>query len=636
MAESYAFQAEISQVLNILIHSLYKDREIFLRELISNASDALNRIRFEMLTNEDVLDKDAELAIHISVDEENKTIQISDTGVGMTAEEIVDGLGIIARSGARIFLEQAAQAEDPAVSADIIGQFGVGFYSVFMVADRVDVASRSYYPAAEAVLWSSTGDEGYQMDVSDKVNRGTDILIHLREDAHEFASIWRLQQIVRKHSDFVNFPIYIHKVGEEEKEEAQEQEEQPVNQQTAIWRRPQAEIEQEEYNKFYGSLTLDFEPPLVTLHTVADAPLQFYTLLYVPHSPERGPLTPRREPGIKLYARKILIDEYNTDLLPEYLWFLQGVVDSEDLPLNVSRETIQSNPLIAKLKSVLTRRVLSEFQKIADEEPDRYAQLWAAYSTPLKHGVVSDYASRDQLLPLLRFSTSKSDGALVTLQQVVENFAEGQSAIYYVVADDSEAAAESVHLDAFHARGIEVLYMTETIDGLLIPSLSQFEGHPFVAADSEDLDLENVGQPAPEPVEEEQIDDVSLNGLIAYVGTQLGEQVKSVRASKVLSSSPARLVTPSDAMNRHQERLYRMLEKEIQEPARILEINPHHPLIRNLAARLAAGLEDDLLARSVRLLYQGAMLADGVHPRPSSMVDDIYSLMETATRQLSD
>lgn len=632
MSETYTFQAEISQVLNILIHSLYKDREIFLRELLSNASDALNRVRFEMLTNEEVLDKEVDLAIHISVDEDNKTIQISDTGIGMTAEEIVDGLGIIARSGARMFLDHVAQTGDASISTDIIGQFGVGFYSVFMVADRVEVASRSYYPDAEAVSWSSTGDEGYQIGASDKANRGTDIFIHLREDAHEFASVWRLQQIVKKHSDFVTFPIYIHKVGEEQKEG----EAQPANQQTALWRRSPSEVAQEEHDKFYSSLTFDFQPPLLTLHAYADAPLQFYSLLYVPHSPERGPLMPRREPGIKLYARKILIDEYNTDLLPEYLWFLQGVVDSEDLPLNVSRETIQSNPLIAKLKSVITRRVLSEFQKVADGDPDQYALIWQAYSAYLKHGVVSDYANREPLLPLLRFTTSKSDGALVSLTQVVENLAEGQDAIYYVVADDVEAAAHSVHLDAFRARDIEVLYLTETIDGLLVPALGQVDGHPLVAADAEELDLENIGQPVADASEEEPIDDATLGELITYITTQLGEQVKSVRASKVLTHSPARLVTPADAMNRHQERLYRMLEKEIEAQARILEINPHHPLIRNLAARLSAGRQDDLLARSVRLLYQGAMLADGVHPRPSSIVEDVYSLMEAATQLTID
>ncbi|MBN1429211.1 MAG: molecular chaperone HtpG [Anaerolineae bacterium] len=627
MAENYAFQAEISQVLNILIHSLYKDREIFLRELISNASDALNRVRFEMLTNEDVLDKEAELEIHISVDEENKTIRISDTGIGMAAEEIVDGLGTIARSGARMFLDQVTQADDPSISADIIGQFGVGFYSVFMVAERVEVASRSYYPGAEAVLWSSTGDAGYQMEVSDKSNRGTDIFIHLREDAHEFASVWRIQQIVKKHSDFVTFPIYVHKIGGEEEAES---EAQPVNQQTALWRRSPSEVEQADHDKFYSSLTLDFKSPLRIIHTHADAPLQLYALLYIPHSPERGPLTPRQEPGIKLYARKILIDEYNTDLLPEYLWFMQGVVDSEDLPLNVSRETIQSNPLIARLKSVVTRRVLSELQKVADEDPELYAQIWEAYSGYLKHGVVSDYANREQLLPLLRFVSSKSNGALVTLDQVVENLAEGQEAIYYVVADDLVSAGQSVHLDAFRSRGIEVLYLTETIDGLLIPSLGQYEGHVFVAVDVEELDLDNVGQPAAE-TEEEPIDDATLGDLIMYITTELGDQVKSVRASKVLSSNPARLVTPADAMNRHQERLYRMLDKEIETQTRILEINSRHPLIRNLAARLAAGWQDDLLQRSVRLLYQGAMLADGVHPRPATMVEDVFSLMEAAT-----
>jgi molecular chaperone HtpG len=644
MAETHTFQAEIKQLLNILVHSLYKDREIFLREIISNASDALNRVRFEMLTNEDVFDRDADLAIHITVDEANHTILISDTGIGMTADEIVDGLGVIARSGARAFLDQVGQGEAAPTATEIIGQFGVGFYSVFMVADRVEVTSRSYRPDAEAVRWiSSGGDEGYEIEPAEKEHRGTDILIRLRDDAAEFASKWRLRDIIKRHSDYVNFPIYLGKVAAPDEEEtpddqeeaAEEHAAEPVNQQTALWRKSPDEIEQDAYNSFYSSLTLDFEPPRRVIHTRADAPLQFYALLYIPHSAERSMFTPRKEPGLKLYARKVLIDEYNTDLLPEYLWFVQGVVDSEDLPLNVSRETVQDNPLVGKLKNVLTRSVINDIKALAEHSPDDYTAFWHEFRAFLKHGAVSDYANRDRLLPLLRFASSQGEG-LVTLDEYVENLAEGQDAIYYVVADNDEAAARSVHLDAFRARGINVLYLTDTIDGLLVPSLMNYKGHAFVAVDADDLSLEGVGQTPEEAPDEETVEAGELDDLVSYITGRLGERVKSVRASKLLARGPVRLVTPAGTMDRHQERLYRMLDKEVTDTARILEINPHHPLIANLAERLHADRSDPVLERGVDMLYELAMLADGIHPNPGVLASDLLDILQLATRPNTD
>ncbi|HSM71858.1 MAG TPA: molecular chaperone HtpG, partial [Anaerolineales bacterium] len=342
--EQFSFKAETKQLLNILIHSLYKDREVFLRELLSNASDALNRMRFEMVTNKDVLDSKAELKIHIEADKDARTLTITDTGVGMTREEIIENLGTIAQSGARNFLEMAKDKKGDL--SQMIGQFGVGFYSVFMVAESVRVISRSFKPDAEAVSWYATGEDNFIIGEADKSERGTRIEIKLKEDASEFAEEFRLKNIIHKHSDYIGFPIYM---GDEEK---------PVNKQTSLWRTPKQEVTEEQYKEFYKQTTLDFEDPLTHIHMITDAPVQLYALLYIPSKAERGVFSLRKDDGLKLYTRNILIDEYNKDLLPEYLRFVQGVVDSEDLPLNVSRETVQSSGLMLRLKKVLTGQVM--------------------------------------------------------------------------------------------------------------------------------------------------------------------------------------------------------------------------------------------------------------------------------------
>lgn len=633
-SQSHTFQAEIKQLLHILVHSLYKDREIFLRELISNASDALNRVQFEMLTNPDVLDPETDLYVHITVDKDQNLLRIADTGVGMTADEMIDALGVIARSGARAFLESVSAAENSSenssIATDIIGQFGVGFYSVFMAAEKVEVISRSYRLDAQAAMWVSTGGEGYDILPADKTTRGTEVVVYLRDDAKEFADEWRLKEIIRRHSDYVQFPIY---VGQPEpQDEGEEPVWQPANQQTAIWRRASGQVEEEEYHKFYQSLTFDFDPPALTLHSQGDAPIQYYALLFIPSSPERSLFSLRREPGLKLYARKVLIQDRTTDLLPDYLRFVHGVVDSEDLPLSVSRETIQSNALVGKLRQVLSRRVLSELQRLAGDEPERYEAIWRAWSGFLKQGVIAEFADRERLLPLLRFTSTHSEGGLITLDQYVERMADGQQAIYYLVANDLDSAAYSVHLEPFRERGIEVLYLVETVDGFLIPALGQYKDHEFIAADAADLDLSGVGQKPEAESPEQSLPPDDVAALVEYVKGQLGDQVEAVRVSRVLSGSPARLVAPKGSLDRHQQRLYQMLDKEFDSPPRILEINPSHPIIRNLSARLESNAEDETLSTAVRLLYQNALLADGLHPNPAQMVGDIQALLERATQ----
>ena len=408
MSEQHTFQAETQQLLNILIHSLYTEKEIFLRELISNASDALNRLQFEMLTNDAVIDAQAELAIHIEVDEEANTLTISDSGIGMNRDEIVAGLGTIAKSGARAFID--AMQEKPESAADIIGQFGVGFYSAFMVAKQVDVISRSYRPEDEAVKWSATGGVSYSLEAGERDARGTSVVLHLKDDEKEFAREFRLKDIIRRHSDYVAFPI---RVGDDE---------EPTNKQQAIWRRSPSEVEDEEYDSFYKMLTMDFAGAGRHIHMRADVPMQFYALLYLPGSAEQNMFSPRNEPGLKLYARKVLIEEYNRELLPEYLSFVQGVVDSEDLPLSVSRESIQATRVMASLKKTVTRRVLNELKRMARNDRDKYLKFFGEFGAFLKQGLVVEHDDRGDLESLLFFQTTHDDdpNAYHSLDEVVE------------------------------------------------------------------------------------------------------------------------------------------------------------------------------------------------------------------------
>ena len=390
--ENLEFKAEVQQLLNILSRSLYKERDIFLRELVSNASDALHRLQFEMLTNQNILDPDVELAIHVDFDEEAQTLTISDTGIGMTREEMIQNLGTIAHSGAMSFLKGL---EDGQKLDDIIGQFGVGFYAVFMVAEEVRVTSHSYQPEAESWLWTSSGDSTYTLTPSDKADRGTVIEVQLKEDSLEFTSAWRLEQIIKKHSNYVGFPIY---VGDK-----------VANQQTAVWRMSTSEVEDSEYNEFYRQLTLDFQDPLCHIHVSADAPVEVRSILFIPQSSDQAMFSRLTDYGLKLYSRKILIQENNKDLLPEYLRFVEGVVDSADIPLNVARETVQNSRTIGHIKKALRGRLIKSLRTMGEEQPEDYAKFWGAWGMFIKEGVATDYSGRDDLLPLLRFQTTKSE-----------------------------------------------------------------------------------------------------------------------------------------------------------------------------------------------------------------------------------
>src|SRR5215216_5719403 len=607
-AQSFHFKAETKQLLNILIHSLYKDREVFLRELLSNASDALNRLRFEMVTNQDVLNPAAELSIHIEVDKEARLLTIQDTGIGMTKEEIIENLGTIAQSGARKFLE--ASKDKSTDLTQVIGQFGVGFYSVFMVADWVRVTARSYNPSEKAVSWYATGEDNYEVGPADMTERGTKVEIKLKEDASEFADEYRLKNIIHKHSEYITFPIY---VGEDQ---------QAVNKQTSIWRTSRQSVTEEQHKDFYKQLTLDFEDPLLHIHVVTDAPVQLYALLYVPGKGERGIFSPRREDGLKLYSRNILIDEYNKDLLPEHLRFVQGVVDSEDLPLNVSRETVQATGLMARLKKVITGQIMKELESLAKNDAEKYQMFWREFGVYLKQGVATNSAEGESIYPLLRFKTNLHPEAWSSLSDYVQRMKPDQKEIFFIVGDDPKSVLRSPHLDYFQQQGTEVLLLTEPIDSFMLMGLRKYN----------DYELKNVvqaeiGEQPKETEQQEQIPQDDFGKLVERFKQVLGERVMDVRASNRLSQSVARLVDAEGALNPELQRVYKYLGKEYEVPKQVLELNPSHVILKKL---LALDSSSELGTLIVEQIYDSALLVEGLHPDPSSMASRVQQIIEAA------
>jgi molecular chaperone HtpG len=609
-SQQFAFKAETKQLLNILIHSLYKDREVFLRELLSNASDALNRLRFEMVTNHNVLDSNAELCIRIKADKEARTLIIQDTGIGMTREEMIENLGTIAQSGARKFLD--ATKDQKVDFSQVIGQFGVGFYSVFMVAEWVRITSHSFNPEAEAVSWYATGDDSYQIDRAEMSERGTKIEVKLKEDAAEFAEEYRIKNIIHKHSDYIGFPIYV-----DEGKEA-------VNKQTSLWRTSKQEVTDEQYKDFYRQTTLDFEDALTHIHISTDAPVQLYALLFIPSKLDRGLFALRKDDGLKLYSRNILIDEYNKDLLPEYLRFVQGVVDSEDLPLNVSRETVQSSGLMQRLKKVLTGQVFKELENLAKNIAEKYQTFWQEFGVYLKQGVAASPADAESINPLLRFKTNLNPETWSSLDEYISRMKEGQKEIYYIVGDDPKSVLRSPHLDYFHSLGTEVLLLTDPLDSFMLMGLHKYK----------DFELKNVAQvevdekkKPKEQAEAEKIADNDFNTLVERFKQVLGERVTDVRASNRLYQSVARLADADANANPELQRVYKYLGKEYEIPKKVLELNPSHAILKSLL-KLESGSE--LQNIIIEQIYESALLVEGLHPDPSSIAPRVQQIIEAA------
>jgi len=608
------FKAETRQLLNILIHSLYTEREIFLRELISNASDALSRMNFEMLTNREVLDPDAELAINITTDSNASTITISDTGIGMTSDELGENLGTIAHSGARAFISAAQQAVNNI--SDIIGQFGVGFYSAFMVAEWIRVISRSFLPDAEAATWYCTGEDTFTVEPGDRSNRGTSVIIKLKEDAKEFLEESRLREVIKKHSDFISFPIYL---GEQKEQ---------VNKQTALWRQMPRKVEEKDYEDFYHQLTLDYSVPLTHIHLSVDAPVQMYAILYIPSKAEKNIFSLRKEEGVQLYSSNVLIQEYCKDVLPEYYRFIQGVVDSEDLPLNVSRETIQANKIMVNLKQLITSKITAALQGIAKDEPQKFSQFWDEFGRYLKEGVAIEQTEPEALYPLLRFHTTPILDQWSSLDDYVERMKPDQKDIYYILGDDEHSVVYSPHLDIIKKHGLEVLLLTEPIDAFMIVRLAKFKDHALVNVSSSNLTLPTLEQDA-ETETAPNLDPSDWITLIDRFKSQLGEKVSDVRMTDRLSASPARLVDAEGAPNQEMQRVYRLLREDFPAPKKIMELNPKHPILIQLNT-----LPDDveLSHMIIDQIYEDALLIEGLHPDPAGMIERIQKIIEAAIK----
>ncbi|MHA6637441.1 molecular chaperone HtpG [Stutzerimonas frequens] len=610
--ETLGFQTEVKQLLHLMIHSLYSNKEIFLRELISNASDAADKLRFEALAKPELLEGGAELKIRLSFDKEAKTVTLEDNGIGMSREDVIAHLGTIAKSGTADFLKNLSG--DQKKDSHLIGQFGVGFYSAFIVADKVDVYSRrAGTPASEGVHWSSKGEGEFEVATVDKPERGTRIVLHLKKGEEEFADGWRLRNIVKKYSDHIALPIELPKEplssleSDEEKDKPAETEWETVNRASALWTRPRSEVKDEEYQEFYKHVAHDFENPLSWSHNKVEGKLEYTSLLYVPG---RAPfdLYHREAPkGLKLYVQRVFIMDQADEFLPLYLRFVKGVVDSNDLSLNVSREILQKDPVIDSMKSALTKRVLDMLEKLAKDKPEDYKQFWSQFGQVLKEGPAEDFANKEKIAGLLRFaSTSDASGEQsVALADYLGRVKEGQDKIYYLTGESHAQVKNSPHLEVFRKKGIEVLLLTDRIDEWLMSYLTEFDGKQFVDVARGDLDLGKLDSEEDKKAQEEIAK--AKEGLIERLKGALGDEVAEVRVSHRLTDSPAILAIGEQDLGLQMRQILEASGQKVPESKPIFEINPQHPLIEKLDAEP----DEDRFADLSHILFDQAALAAG-------------------------
>ncbi|MEQ8194757.1 MAG: molecular chaperone HtpG [Rhodospirillales bacterium] len=597
--ETFAFEAEVGKLLNIVARSLYSHKEIFLRELISNASDACDRLRYAALTEPGLIEGDPEFKILIALDEKAGTLSVSDNGIGMNRDDLIETLGTIARSGTQAFVETLGEDKDKDLA--LIGQFGVGFYSAFMVAERVEVLTRK---AGEdkAWLWSSTGRGEYSIEESARKTRGTTVTLHLTNEEKNFAQASAVTRIVKAHSDHIGIPVVL---VEEDKEEK-------LNSASAIWTRSKSDISDEQYKEFYRHASHNFDEPWLTIHNKVEGVLSYTNLLYVPSSRPFDLFHPERKMHVKLYVKRVFITDNSEGMIPAYLRFLRGVVDSEDLSLNISRETFQHDPKIAKIRSGLVKRVLGELKKKADAAPEEYAAFWENFGAVLKEGLYEDVASRDALLGLCRFRSTRGDG-LVGLEEYVAGMKEGQEAIYYITGEDLGRMRQSPQLEGFKAKGIEVLLFDDPVDEFWVPSVGLYKEKPFKSATQGGADLSKIKESETAGDKPGKAADTDMDALIAAFKAALGEQVKDVRASERLTDSAVCLVADEGDLDIHLERLLRQ-HKQLgagMDAKRILEINPSHSTITRLADMAKAGGGNDLLNDAAHLLFDQARIMEG-------------------------
>jgi len=611
------FQAEVKKMLDIVIHSLYTEKDIFLRELISNAADALEKFRHQSLLEEEVFDSHIPLEINITVDEKTNTLTVTDTGIGMDRGELEANLGTIAHSGSKTFFSLLNETDRKNVN--LIGQFGVGFYSAFMVAKNVKVQSRSFRMDDAGHEWESDGTGTYTISASPGIRRGTKVIMELKDEAKQYANVQMVKRIIRQYSSFVPFPIKVE--GEE------------VNTVQAIWTRNKNEIKEEEYTEFYKYIGNAIDEPLLKLHFSADAPLAIKALLFVPKENFENLGFGRMEPGVNLYCQRVLIEQHSKNILPEWLRFLKGVVDSEDLPLNISRQALQDSALVAKINRVITKRFLKFLEEVAESDPAAYETFWDTFGIFLKEGATSDFTHREEIAKLLRFESSKSEpGKVVSLAEYTGRMQEGQKDIYYINGPSREAIEAGPYVEAFKKRGIEILYTLEPIDDFALNHLQEFDGKKLISADRGDIDLPGSDkEKAEEEVSEAEkaLDDAAAKNFTDWIKEVLGTKVKEVRASKRLEESPAIIVNPDGLLTSSMERIIRASGQGGQEfGQKNLEINTKHALIKGLAALKK---KDEPFARTVvEQIYDNAMIQAGLMIEPRNMVERTYKILARA------
>jgi molecular chaperone HtpG len=614
--EKLHFQAEVKQLLNIVVHSLYSNKEIFLRELVSNASDAADKLRFEALSDPALYESDAELKIHVSFDEKARTITISDNGIGMSRDEVIENLGTIAKSGTRDFLSKLTG--DQKKDSHLIGQFGVGFYSSFIIADKVTVNTRRAGLTKEhGVSWESSGEGDYTISNIEKPNRGTEIILHIKEAEEEFLNDWRLRTIITKYSDHINLPVYMPKMAsaDEKETENKKSEWEVVNRATALWTLPKNSITDEQYKEHYKHIAHDFEEPLVWAHNqVEGGNLDYISLVYIPSHAPFDLWQQQHQRGLKLYVQRVFIMDKVEQFMPSYLRFVRGVVDTTALPLNISREILQDNPVMTKLRSALVKRVLDTLEKLAKEQSEKYATFWSQFGNALKEGPAEDFTNRERIAKLLRFSSTKTDlpAQTVSFEEYISRMKPEQKKIYYITAESFNAAKASPHLEIFRKNNIEVLLLSDRIDEWLVGHLAEVEGKKLQSVAKGDIDIEeivgeeNKAAKEEQKKHEEQVKE-EFSDIIKHVKEVLGEQVKDVRISHRLTSSPSCLVADENDMGMQLQRLLKAAGQEVSEIKPIFELNPDHQLVKFLRDEK----DEARFKEWTHILFDQAVLAEG-------------------------
>ncbi|MCG8325140.1 MAG: molecular chaperone HtpG [Thiotrichales bacterium] len=597
--EKRGFETEVKQLLDLMIHSLYSNREIFLRELISNASDAADKLRFEALQNDALFEDDAELKIRVEFDEKQKTITVLDNGIGMSREEVIENLGTIARSGTRQFFESLTG--DQQHDAQLIGQFGVGFYSSFIVAGRAEVVTRrAGLPRSEGVRWSSDGKGEYEIETVDRPKRGTRVTLYLKDDATDFLNDWQLRDIIKKYSDHISLPIEMPKSGDEKGDEV-------VNSATALWTRNKKDIRDEEYNEFYKHIAHDFEDPVSWSHNKVEGKTEYTSLLFIPARAQFDLWDREKRHGVKLYVKRVFIMDDAEHLLPNYLRFVRGVVDSDDLPLNVSREILQQNKTIDTMRAGCTRKILDLLKKIARDDAEKYAKIWEQFGRVLKEGVIDEPDKREDIAGLFRFSTTHTDSETedVSLDDYIDRMPEDQKAIYYVTADNFSTAKNSPHLEIFRKKGIEVLLLHDPLDEWVTTHLTEYREKPLQSVTRGELDLGDLDEPAEE--KQGKKEDKDNRKFTQRVQKILDESVKEVRITHRLTDSPACLVADENDMGLNLERILKATGQQISGTKPILEINPDHPIV----LKIRDEADTDRFSDWARILFDQALLSEG-------------------------